>query len=258
LSATRGRGGAEPPEIPHGWTVGPPDFVGVGAQRSGTTWWHGLIRSHPDVVSAGRPRKELHYFDSFHSSAFGDADVAAYHRLFPSPSGAIHGEWTPRYMLDYWTPPLLRIAAPEARILILLRDPIDRLRSGIGHALRRRPRATKARRKDFPVLAFARGLYHEQITRLLEYFPREQVLILQYERCVREPAGELRRTFDFLGLAPFEPPAPADPEPRRPKKPKDELPEHAVAALTRAYRDEMRRVAELAPEVDLDLWPRFR
>ena len=44
--ATRPRPSAPP--TPVGWEVGPPDFVGVGTARSGTTWWDGLIASHPD------------------------------------------------------------------------------------------------------------------------------------------------------------------------------------------------------------------
>src|SRR5213595_3311651 len=56
----------EAPECPPGWRTGPPDFVGVGAQRCGTSWWYrGTIRSHPQVVRIAKPGKELHYFDRF-------------------------------------------------------------------------------------------------------------------------------------------------------------------------------------------------
>jgi hypothetical protein len=39
-----------PPEIPPGWYLAPPDFVGVGTMKSGTTWWWSVLKSHPDVI----------------------------------------------------------------------------------------------------------------------------------------------------------------------------------------------------------------
>src|SRR6266581_2247393 len=93
-----------------GWEVGPPDFVGVGAQRSGTTWWWRLVCDHPRIVPA---EKEFHFFDEYFARQFSEADARAYHRLFPRPSGYLTGEWSPRYMHDFWTPALLRKAAPS-------------------------------------------------------------------------------------------------------------------------------------------------
>src|ERR1700722_14580356 len=51
-----------PPQAPPGWTTGPPDFVGVGFQRCGTTRWYNLVAAHPQIA---RPvaMKELHFFD---------------------------------------------------------------------------------------------------------------------------------------------------------------------------------------------------
>jgi hypothetical protein len=56
---------ANVPVAPSGWTVAPPDFVGVGAQKAGTTWWYTLLSSHPGVHAPPGRRKELHYFDRF-------------------------------------------------------------------------------------------------------------------------------------------------------------------------------------------------
>src|SRR4051794_28721229 len=56
---------ADPPSCPEGWSVGPPDFVGVGAQRCGTSWWHRLIVAHPDVCfNRELHTKEVHFFDA--------------------------------------------------------------------------------------------------------------------------------------------------------------------------------------------------
>ena len=118
-----------------GWTVGPPHYVGVGAQKAGTSWWNRLIQSHPDVVNAGGQPKELHFFDRSWEVPFDDAAVEAYRRHFPVPEGSVAGEWTPGYLIDFWTPELIRRAAPDARILVLLRDPIERFRSGLTHQI---------------------------------------------------------------------------------------------------------------------------
>ena len=116
------------------------------------------------------------------------------------------GEWTPGYLIDFWTPGLLARAAPEARILILLRDPVERFRSSLSHQLAHLAHALIDR--DIQG-AFQRGLYAPQLRRVLDAFPAEQVFIGQYEACRADPARELARTFAFLGLAPFEPDAAA-------------------------------------------------
>ena len=109
---------SRPPLLTRARPPAPPDFVGIGAQRSGTSWWHGLIETHPHVHALGWPFKELHFFDERR-----DADARAYHELFRRPRGRLAGEWTPRYMYDAHTPALLRRAAPDARLLVMLRDP---------------------------------------------------------------------------------------------------------------------------------------
>ena len=242
-----------PPECPPGWRTGPPDFVGVGAARSGTTWWTDLISRHPDVKRAPGLPKEVHFFDAYWSGEFDDSDIERYHRFFPRPEGARTGEWTPGYMLDYWTPPLLRRAAPEARLLVLLRDPVERFRSGVSRA---ETRLTLGRRGvPSPNHAFQRGLYADQLCRLWAVFPRERTLVLQYERCVADPGGQLGRTFAFLGVDPGR--APSIDFARRvnpARGPKLRLRRDQVARLVHCYAAENARLAELVPEIDLGLW----
>lgn len=56
------------PEVPEGWEIGPPDFVGVGCQRAGTTWWFRMLSEHPRVEPPLPPgKKELHYLERFFS-----------------------------------------------------------------------------------------------------------------------------------------------------------------------------------------------
>ncbi len=154
-----------PPACPAGWRTGPPDFVGVGAQRSGTTRWFDLIVAHPQVTAPLATRKELHYFDRFHSDAFTARDAMDYSEYFPRPEGTLTGEWSPSYLASPWAPAMLASAAPKTRLLVLLRDPVERYLSG----LQRHHRVARARGEPLnataPLDAFARfaGLDEAQL-----------------------------------------------------------------------------------------------
>lgn len=241
------------PAAPPGWRPGPPDFVGVGTARSGTTWWDELIHAHPRVHRAPGVPKEVHFFDRFWDGGFTDDEVGRYHAFFPRPEGGTAGEWTPGYMVDYWVPALLHRAAPEARIMVLLRDPIERFRSGLTLTENRLSLSWTARAAANG--GFQRGCYADQLERLWAIFPTEQVLLLQYERCARDPRGELRRTFEFLGL---DETAAADIDVERrvneTRVAKVTLTEAQRGTLARAYAPENQRLALLAPELDLSLW----
>jgi hypothetical protein len=245
------------PDRPADCLVAPPDFVGVGVQRSGTTRWFDLILEHPRVVAPAATRKELHYFDRFHNGGFTSVDATAYATYFPRPAGSFTGEWTPTYMTDFWVPPLLQASAPGARLLVLLRDPVERYLSG----LQRRYRVAQASRNSLdqhaPFDEYARGLYGAQLERLLASVDRERVLVLQYERCVESPAGELRRTFAFLGLdSPEIDSGVLDRHPnRQPTKPL--LDPETRKALASAYLPDVQRLLRLYPELDIGAWPHF-
>jgi hypothetical protein len=91
---------------------------------------------------------------------------------------------------------------------------------------------------------------------VLASFPREHVLILQYERCRAGYEGELERTYRFLGLDPSNRPAgernaPGDPRIR-------DLPQSERDRLAREYAPDVARLAQLAPEVDPALWNSVR
>lgn len=272
---------AEPAPCPPGWRTAAPDFVGVGAQRSGTQWWYGLITDHPQargvlaVARRLRPReqpdtgssiptspdapirRELHFFDAFADRPFDQRQVELYRRFFPRPAGELAGEWTPRYMLDFWTPSLLRRAAPEAKLLVLLRDPVERYLSGLSAA------APIARSRGIPLAwmplndAVMRSLYARQLASLVEHFERDRVLVLQYERCCRDPAGELRRTYEFLGIDPAHRPARLR-ERAGPSRPKPELPGDRREQLVSALAADVRELATAWPEIEVGLWPNFR
>jgi hypothetical protein len=243
---------------PRGWEAGPPDFVGIGSQRCGTTWWFRQIARHPRVVTLAG--KEQHYFDRFWKTRFTDADVSRYHELFPRPAGAVTGEWTPRYIHDPWTLPLLRRAAPASRVLVLLRDPWERFLSGIRHDSRVLERKLRGQNREYLELmingdAFQRSLYSDQIRRALRAVDRSRLLILQYERCVAEPQAELERTFEFLGLDGDAVEVEAgDRSPARPPQPEPTVAGEIRAALA----SDVGQLVEVAPEIDPERWPSCR
>jgi len=249
-------GPPEPPECPANWRIGPPDFVGIGAQKAGTSWWNALVDAHPDVHRLGSQPKELHFFDALWERPWSAADATRYARYFPRPSGGAAGEWTPGYMIDFWTPALIAKAAPATRILVLLRDPIDRFRSGLTHT----DDATAASLSHRDAAgAFGRGLYAQQLRRVYDAFPRDQVLLLQYEACREDPAAHIARTFAFLGLRAVELPASAFAREVNPTTGrKVELTNGLRAALQDGYAIDLDELRALAPELDLGRWPTAR
>jgi hypothetical protein len=244
-----------PPSCPPGWRTGPPDFVGVGVQRCGTTRWIRLIAAHPEVIWPPSA-KELHYFDRFYLGGWAEREIAGYHQYFPRDGKRKVGEWTPLYMSAPWVPALLSQAAPRVRLLVLLRDPVERYLSGLQHDAGAAREQGASLSRLSPLDAFARGLYHAQLSSLLAHFERSQILVLQYERCAREPLVELRKTFEFLELSDvdFVPDLTIAPN-RQASKPK--LDSQAKQAYVRAYRDDVLALVEAFPEIDLELWPNF-
>lgn len=269
-----------PPE--HGEReTGPPDFIGVGAVATGGGWWLRMLLGHPEVRGPQGRRRSLNAFGPFCTRAMTDADVAAYHAHFPRRPGTLTGEWTGRYMCDAWTPPLLRRVAPDAKLLVMLADPIERYRSIYADR-----RAARPENEVFFMTDVAdRRHYAAQLARLQRFFDPAQILVLQYERCRADPAAEYRRTLAFLGVrdttfAPrrLKPAAEGRREAmlrrlRLPERLQRRLLERITArpatsdaaplwpalesALHTALDDDVARLARMVPELDLALWPDF-
>jgi Sulfotransferase domain len=245
-----------PPAPPPGWRTGPPDFVGVGAQRAGSSWWYRVgVESHPHVARVPGRMKELQYFTRFWHEDVPPDFVASYHDYFPRPEGAITGEWTPRYMFDHWSMRMLREAAPDAKVLVILRDPVERYRSALEAWRPTRGRQRKG--LDALAAAVARSAYADQLRGVFASFPRAQVLVLQYEKCTADPAGQMRRTWEFLGLDPGDQAGEEPPEETRAPRPKPELAAEVRADLVARLRRDVEDVADLCPELDVSLWRNF-
>ncbi len=252
------RRGRQAPAIPDGASIGPPDFIGVGVHKAGTTWWWALLVGHPLVDGVPR-RKELHLLDRMLDDPIDEARKDWYYRQFPRLPGHQAGEWTPRYQALPRMPAIIKEVAPEARLLTIVREPIERYRSGLNqwHTENRR-RGLKRDRRSGQREARMRGFYGRQLERLAEAVGRERILMLQYEQCVRDPAGHFARTLEFLELPPYEP----DPRLVRTRVNQTVGDKRTVSgkdeqALVTEYEPEVLKLKQLMPDLDLSLWPRF-
>jgi hypothetical protein len=241
-----------PPVLGPGEQPGPPDFVGIGVQKAGTSWWYSLIVAHPGVSERPDIHKERHFLSRFGSEPFHETDIARYHGWFPRLQGTLAGEWTPDYLWYPWVPALVDRAAPAARLLVVLRDPVERFRSGVAHQLR-----TGAKRTGATVAeAVERGFYDRQLEAWKSFSQNGQLMVLQYEMCVREPVEQLIRTYSHLGLDDGYRPEGLH---RRVNETSDsiDIDEDVRARLVEIYAPDVAALARRHPQLDLSLWPNF-
>jgi hypothetical protein len=106
--------------------------------------------------------------------------------------------------------------------------------------------------------SLARSLYSRQLETVLEEFDRNQVLVLQFERCVQDPAAELRRTYEFLGVDRVDHVPEALSERVGGAHPRMGLTDPVTEAARRMILRDATRLKSLVPELDLSLWPSCR
>ncbi len=200
-----------------------PDFLLLGAMKSGTTSLFDYLCRHPDIAPG--IRKEVHYFDN-------DFDHApAWYRAHFPEGPALTGEASPYYLFHPLAPARAAARLPDARLLAILRDPIERAWSHYQHNLRkgREPRSfeeaieaepamveAETRRLvagncpySFPHHRFSylsRGFYHGQLQAWLEHFPRDRLLVVFSDDLEQHPEQVLDACFAHLGVAPWKPP----------------------------------------------------
>lgn len=201
-----------------------PSFVIIGAQRSGTTSLFKYLRQHPSVRMP--VRKEVHYFDQ----DFGRG-VDWYLSHFPTVKsmvgGEITGEATPYYLFHPLAARRAASVLPDARLIAMLRDPVERARSHYAHerakgyetldleaALEAEPGRVEPEHQkmledpsyqswDHQNYSYvSRGRYLKQLLEWEKYFPREQMLVLASEELFADPQGVIDRVTGFLGLPP--------------------------------------------------------
>jgi len=212
-----------------------PDYVIIGAPRCGTTSLYNYLAQHPFVAPAFR--KEVHFFDlnynkglSWYRANFPTVLSA---RLFEQKHGRplLTGEASPYYLFHPHAPRRIRQHLPGAKLIVLLRNPIERAYSHYNLARklgledlsfeeglkkeseRLEGEVSKMLRDEFYLSKSHRhhsylqkGIYADQLKTWFDLFPREQILILKSEDLFSDPSTTFRQVLDFLHLPPWEPP----------------------------------------------------
>jgi len=206
-----------------------PDFLIIGAKKCGTTALYNYLTQHPAIAPA--LRKEIYYFNALYSRG-----RFWYRSYFPTVFEKLAarvvarrpfltGEATPDYLYTPECPPLVAETIPSARLIAILRNPIDRAFSFYNHNLRagletlpfeqaidqeqqRLDEEAQRCAQDPSVVPFhsvhhsykARGVYVDQLKTWTDIFPREQLLVLKTEDQFLQPEQTLRRAFEHLQL----------------------------------------------------------
>jgi hypothetical protein len=191
-----------------------PNFFIVGAPKAGTTSLYYYLKNIPGIYMS--PIKEPNYFVR-HAVQVGAFDLiqdkAEYLGLFRKSDRCVAiGEASSTYLWDPDSPTLIHEALPHARIIILLRDPIDRARSQYLMRMKyhhlKSPfydelmRDYNSKEKVWGVsgLYIEFGMYYEQIKRYLDQFGKEQVKIILFEEFIHHPRENVNEVLSFLGV----------------------------------------------------------
>lgn len=223
--------------------------IGIGAQKSGTSSLWALLRQQSWFLPA--ERKELQYFSFHHRRG-----PAWYADRFPSAEpGRVRGEVTPDYLHVPEAAHRMRREVPAARLIAILRHPVDRAHSAYLHARRlgdvprgmsfREALRTEPQRRGEPFAGlFEGGMYARQLHRFLALFPREQLHVELFEEFVDPSSGAAERVLRFA--APEGAPIRIDAVPRN-----NAYHEVLLPSVARARITVIRRAEELG-------WPRLQ
>ena len=254
-----------------------PDFLILGAMKAGTTSLHECLSSHPQVMPP--VTKEVHYFTQHYQRGMRwyleqlNAPAALSARL-------LCGEASPYYLFHPAVPARVAADCPDARLIVMLRDPVTRAISHFHHSRRlgfepldleealAREQERLAGQADAPPAGRiardashrhhsyqARGHYAEQLQEWLQHFQAEQILLIQSEQLFQDPYTQVGRVCDFLRIAGRPQRAIADLN----SIDYDAAPPGVVASLARHFEPWNQRLAELLAsqwgfELDLSLW----
>jgi hypothetical protein len=200
-----------------------PTFLILGAGKAGTTALYHYLRQHPDVYMS--PKKETNFFafegETPRFRGPGDdyrvnrsiTTLADYQRQFDgvTTEKAI-GEASPRYLVHENAPARIRHHIPDAKLIAVLRDPVERAYSA--YVMYRREgletcatfaealaAAEQRIREGWGWGSYLRvGFYHQQLTRYLDLFDAEQLRIYLYEDFLSRPLEITRQIFGFIGV----------------------------------------------------------
>ena len=197
--------------------AGLPHFLGLGTQKGGTTTLHQLLSQHPQVYLPAC--KEVHYFDLNHLA--GETWYRSHFQAATTTQKC--GDITPFYLFHPDVPQRIQQLLPDARMIVLLRHPVDRAISQLFHAKKRgfeplEPadalQAETSRLASGDPISLqkhsyvSRSRYLEQLERYEARFPSDQMLIMRSEDLFEQPVKIWQTLQQFLGLQSVELPMP--------------------------------------------------
>lgn len=203
-----------------------PDFFVAGAPKAGTTALHAALAKHPSLYMSTVKEPKFFLTDGPPPARGGPGDGQTYREhvwrredyeaLFdPAPPGTLRGESTPFYLYRQDAQDRIRALIPQAKLIVILRDPVERAHSNWTHlwsagldpigdfvqACGEEDRRITAGWADFWHYT-AIGRYGEQLERLYSVFPRDQVIVFRYRSLLENPAQVLDQICGFLGVQP--------------------------------------------------------
>ncbi len=195
-----------------------PNFFVVGTVRGGTTWLHRQLQSHPQVFMC--EPKEPHYFSGVRQRRGSKhvphvLDASDYRRLFAAAgTRPAIGDASTSYLWSERAAEGIHREVPAARIIVVLRDPVDRafshylkdIREGVQtksfYQAVRDDWQIRPRRWETCDLYVDLGLYYRQVQRYLDVFGPNQVMVLSFSEIHRAPEAVIARIAAFLGIDP--------------------------------------------------------
>jgi Sulfotransferase domain len=180
-------------------------FIGIGAQKCASSWVHDVLADHPEVAV---PRfKEVNFFTSHFENGYRWYE----HQLLSRPGAVVAGENSPSYMHEPAVPERVFGYRPDMRIVVSLRDPVERAVSQHRHMV-------GLGRIPSPDLSFEtalatnptyvdQGFYHRHLRRWTNLFGMERVHVIFMEDIRADAAAVARELYRFLGVNPDHVPA---------------------------------------------------
>ncbi|OCT63084.1 heparan sulfate glucosamine 3-O-sulfotransferase 3A1 [Xenopus laevis] len=180
-----------------------PQAIIIGVKKGGTRALLEFLRIHPDIRAVGA---EPHFFDRNY-----DKGLEWYRDLMPRTlDGQITMEKTPSYFVTKEAPARISSMSKEVKLIVVVRDPVTRVISDYTQTLSKRPDIPSFESLTFKNRttglidtswsAIQIGIYAKHLENWLLDFPIAQILFVSGERLITDPAGELGRVQDFLGL----------------------------------------------------------
>ncbi|KAM4715809.1 heparan sulfate glucosamine 3-O-sulfotransferase 3B1b [Anableps anableps] len=180
-----------------------PQAIIIGVKKGGTRALLEFLRVHPDIRAVGA---EPHFFDRNYENG-----LEWYRDLMPKTlEGQITMEKTPSYFVTREAPARISAMSRDTKLIVVVRDPVTRAISDYTQTLSKKPDIPSFESLTFKNRttglidtswsAIQIGIYAKHLDNWLQYFPMDQILFVSGERLISDPAGELGRVQDFLGL----------------------------------------------------------